>query len=168
MRILSITVLALFMSTGVAGAADPRFEFLERLEGTWTTPPEEGNPPRTFEFRVTAGGSAVEEREMVGTPMEMVTLYYLDGEDLAATHYCMIGNRPQLTASKTLENGTLRFSCAGKPGGAASHDEEHVHGWTMKLDREGRLHYAAELVKDGAVSETPAFVLSRQTETASR
>jgi hypothetical protein len=129
---------------------------------------EDGAPGMLFEFRVTAGGHAVEEREMIGTPMEMVTLYHLRDEELVATHYCALGNQPRMKAETKFTNRSLVFSCDGIPGNAKSHDEEHVHGWSMKLDHEGRLHYDAELVKEGKVSEAPRMVLTRHIETAAR
>jgi hypothetical protein len=154
---------------GAAAAKDPRFDFLKRLEGTWvSTSGDDEMSGGVFEFRVTAGGHAVEEREMVGTPMEMVTLYHMDGKELAATHYCMLGNQPHLTAAEKVVDDTLSFSCTGTPGNAGSHDEEHVHGWSMRLAEDGRLHYTAELVKNGEVTEAPALVLTRQTEAARR
>jgi hypothetical protein len=150
-------------------AADERFEFLKRLAGTWVAPEGYGDAPGgPFEFRVTAGGHAVEEREMVGTPMEMVTLYHLEGTDLVATHYCMMGNRPRMEAERGITDGTLVFSCAGKPGGARTHAEEHVHGWSMRLDDDGRLHYEAQMAKDGKVTEKHTVVLTRERETAAR
>jgi hypothetical protein len=154
---------------GAPPVQDPRFEFLKRLAGSWVSPSvEEGMPESTVEFRVTAGGHAVEEREFLGTPMEMVTLYHLEGKELVATHYCMIGNRPRLTAAREVIDDTLTFSCAGKPGGAQSHTDEHVHGWSMRLANDGRLFYSAQLVKAGEVSEVPELVLTRQQETAGR
>ena len=149
--------------------ADPRFEFLKSLEGTWTGPPlSEGMPEGVFEFRVTAGGHAVEEREMIGTPMEMVTIYHMRGKDLVATHYCMLGNQPRLIASEQVVDRTLSFACAGTPGNAASHDEEHVHGWSMHLGEDGQLRYKAELVKDGKPTAAPDVLLTRSRNTASR
>ena len=154
---------------GAAQPQDPRFDFLKRLAGTWVgEAAEPGKPANTVEFHVTAGGHAVEEREFVGTPMEMVTLYHVEGQELVATHYCMIGNRPRLTAARKVVDDTLAFSCAGKPGGAASHDDEHVHSWSLRLEDDGRLLYSAELVKAGKVTEAPALVLTRQEETARR
>jgi hypothetical protein len=177
-RIMILGLAALFCAAaavagdshehGAAAPTDPRFEFLKGLAGTWvgkTSMPE--MPETTYEFRVTAGGTAVEEREMVGTPMEMVTLYHMRGDELVATHYCMLGNQPRMNASK-LVGDSLSFACDGTPGNARSHDEEHVHGWTMRLEKDGSLHYAAELVKKGQVTEAPSIVLTRQTETASR
>jgi len=148
---------------------DPRFEFLKRLEGSWTgESPVDGSPGGIFEFHVTAGGHAVEEREMVGTPMEMVTLYYMRGKQLVATHYCMLGNQPELEASRKVVDDTLAFTCNGTPGNASSHDDAHVHGWSMRIDDEGRLVYDAELHEGGKVSEAPSVILTRQQETASR
>ena len=30
----------------------------------------------------------------------------------------------------------LTFDCAGTPGNAASHDDEHVHGWAIRLGQD--------------------------------
>jgi hypothetical protein len=150
-------------------AADPRFEFLKRLAGTWvgTLGGADGGD-HSVEFRVTAGGHAIEEREMVGTPMEIVTLYHLEGKDLVANHYCMLGNRPRLTAAEQVVDDALTFACDGRPGNTRSHDEEHVHAWTIRNDRDGRLTYTAELRKEGRVTETHEVALARRIEKASR
>ena len=63
---------------------------------------------------------------------------------------------------------TLSFDCAGKPGNSASHDDQHVHGWSMHRQQDGTLHYTAEIVKQGEVTEAPDFVLTRQDRMASR
>lgn len=148
---------------GPAPSTDPRFEFLKSLAGTWVSEPGgEGMPPGKTEFRVTAGGHAVEEREFAGTPMEMVTLYYMEGADLVATHYCMLGNQPKLKAADRVVDGRLDFACAGTPGGAASHDEEHVHGWSIARRADGTVQYDARLVKAGDVTMAPSFLLTRK------
>ncbi len=154
--------LAMIGGLAVADPApDPRFEFLKGLAGTWVGTGLGDEEEGVYEFRVTAGGHAVEEREMVGSPHEMLTIYHMEGSDLVATHYCMLGNRPRMTA-RPLADGELTFSCDGEPGGAASHTEHHVHGWAMKLDSKDRLHYSAELVEAGKVTHAPKLVLSRR------
>ena len=179
MRKLVIPALVVLVGAAWVGADDshpappaiddPRFDFLKRLVGTWSGPShDESMPQETFEFRLTAGGTAIEEREMIGSPMEMLTVYHMDGKDLVGTHYCILGNQPRVVAARRVEDDTLAFACSGKPGNSGSHDQEHVHGWTMRLDGEGKLHYAAELVKDGNVTEAPSMVLTRQEQTASR
>lgn len=173
---LSIVAAVLFLMSAplVAGdhpeaSADSRMEFLKSLAGRWSAPAQEGSEGESlFEFRVTAGGTAVEEREFVGSPQEMMTVYYMDGDDLVATHYCMLGNQPRARAVKTSAKSALRFDCDGIPGNAASHDEKHIHGWSIELADDGVLHYRAALVENGKVAEEPTFALTRVERSAAR
>ena len=152
-----------------APADDPRFEFLKSLAGTWVVEPGPGEPGGGIvEFRVTAGGHAVEEREMVGTPMEMLTVYNMDGQDLRATHFCLLGNQPRVTAAPRLVNGSLSFLCDGHPGNTRSHAEEHVHGWAIQRNDDDTVVLTGEVMKDGTSTEAPRFVVTRQPETATR
>ena len=155
---------------GPAASNDPRLEFLKSLAGTWVVAsgPDEMHGESVFEFRITAGGHAVEEREMAGSPMEMLTVYNMDGNDLVATHFCMLGNQPHMVAAKRIENDSLSFACDGKPGNTHSHADEHVHGWAIQRDGDDKLVLSGELMKDGKASEAPRFVLTRQQASASR
>src|SRR5262245_49395135 len=49
-------------------------------------------------YKVTSGGTAVVETIDPGGPHEMVTVIHPDGDALLLTHYCMIGNQPQMKA----------------------------------------------------------------------
>jgi hypothetical protein len=151
-------------------STDPRMEFLMGLAGTWVVAsgPEEMPGDSVWEFRITAGGHAVEEREMAGSPMEMLTIYNMDGNELVATHFCMLGNQPHMVASRRVENDSLSFACDGKPGNTHSHDEQHVHGWTIQRDGDDKLILSGELSENGKTSEAPRFVLARQSEAGSR
>jgi len=169
MRLLIAATLLLLMNAPLLAddgqahpPADARLEFLKSLAGSWSAPAHEGAVGESlFEFRVTAGGTAIEEREFVGTAHEMMTVYYMDGGELKATHYCMLGNQPRARAAKSESKSELRFDCDGVPGNSASHDEMHIHGWTLKLNDDGVLHYHAALVENGKVNEEPTFVLNR-------
>jgi hypothetical protein len=177
MRIVMMALAIFWGASAVAGGdehaahaapADARFDFLKQLAGRWVAPGEGGQPGGAFEFRVTAGGHAVEEREFVGTPMEMMTVYHLEGRQLVANHYCMIGNRPRFAAAAEIVDDTLAFACAGRPGGARSHDDEHVHAYTLRLDDAGHLHMTAQMAQDGEVTEQHDIVLTRERESAAR
>ena len=37
---------------------------------------------------------------------EMITMYHPDGDGLALTHYCMLGNQPRMKASKDQKPGS--------------------------------------------------------------
>lgn len=96
----SVTAGALMVLTffgANAYAANPAFEKLETLAGTWDatmlTPDGEKT---TVEYRLAAGGAVVMERMFAGSPHEMINMYTVDGDALLATHYCSSGNQPTL------------------------------------------------------------------------
>jgi len=75
----------------------PAFEKLKTLVGEWDGKLEDGSTGRAT-YRLTAGGSVLEETIMPGQPTEMVTLYHPDGESVMATHYCEAKNQPRMRA----------------------------------------------------------------------
>ncbi|MEM7627070.1 MAG: hypothetical protein AAF333_15850 [Planctomycetota bacterium] len=113
--------------------AHPLFDQFKTLEGTWTgtvTHGENGEAqPATVTYRLTAGGTALMETVFAGTPMEMVSMYYLDGDNLKMTHYCLANNQPTMVAVADPEsNGKvvhLRFdSITNMPDPNAMHMHE--------------------------------------------
>ncbi len=71
-----------------------------------------------------------------GTDHEMMTLYYVQGSDVLATHYCSMGNRPQfkLDSSKSSLK-ELVFNFDGGSGFDPGKDN-YIHD--AKLDFGGR------------------------------
>ena len=95
-----------------AGYVPPKpsaeLEQIKALEGRWEgESPEKGQEGKlaTVEYRLTSGGSAVEEKLSAGTPHEMVSMYHDVNGKLSMEHYCMMGNQPHLE---------LKSSSAGK------------------------------------------------------
>ena len=93
--------LALFTFTSLAAHAavtpEQAFGAIKSLKGDWHGPAAmKGMPPSHSVFRVTAGGSAVEETIFPGSPMEMLSVYHMDKGNLLMTHYCAIGNQPRM------------------------------------------------------------------------
>ena len=62
-----------------------------------------------IEYRLTAGGSVIQETINSGSPMEMVTMYHDRGGQLSLTHYCMLGNQPRMDFTGT-SDGKLNFA----------------------------------------------------------
>jgi hypothetical protein len=110
-------VLGLLFSLPFAGAsghaaetpdpkADLAFAHLAALVGEWRT--EDGKEALVYEL--TAGGTALLERETAEGRPAMITLYHRDRDRLMLTHYCMAGNQPRMVARPfDPANGELVF-----------------------------------------------------------
>lgn len=84
--------------------SSPELNRIKSLAGRWKTETNLFGKQETLytEYEVTANGSAVLERIFPGTPNEMISVYYDDDNGkLAMTHYCIMGNRPTMTLSKS-------------------------------------------------------------------
>lgn len=93
---LSLFATATFAALPAITPADA-FAAIKKLQGDWRGPAMmKGMPPARSVFRVTAGGSAVEEMIFPGTKMEMLSVYHMDKGNLLLTHYCALGNQPQM------------------------------------------------------------------------
>ena len=97
----TLLTLALIATATLAAEAavtpDAAFASIKKLQGDWRGPAMmKDMPPSRSVFRVTAGGSAVEETIFPGTKMEMVSVYHMDKGNLLMTHYCMLGNQPRM------------------------------------------------------------------------
>ncbi len=134
------TLLALVFATTAAFAAEPAitatdaFAAIKKLQGDWRgVPMMKGMPAARSIYRLTAGGSAVEETIFPGTQMEMVFVYHMDKGDLLMTHYCMLGNQPQLkfNARKSTPSD-LYFDFAGGTNLNPRRDA-HMHSLHLTL-----------------------------------
>jgi hypothetical protein len=76
-------------------------------------------------YRLTGGGTAVEETIFPGEPFEMTTMYHLDGERLVLTHYCASGNQPHMEATKESTPEKMVFECTSVSN-LKSPDADHM------------------------------------------
>jgi hypothetical protein len=67
----------------------------------------------------------VVETMFAGTPGEMVTMYYLEGNELVLVHYCTAGNQPKMKLETPPEASELSFKCIG--GTNMTEDDSHMH-----------------------------------------
>ena len=150
-----------------AAVASAQFERIKGLAGAWSGTFGEGAEAGAGEtgFRVTAGGSVVEERLFPGTPQEMVTMYHLDGGELVLTHYCAARNQPRMVArsgAADRDSKTIRFDFASLGNGDAAKDG-HMHQAEITIDGDS-LKTAWTFFVEGKPAEVARFDLRRKAQ----
>lgn len=160
-------LLAIATTSATANAPAPaktgsaEFERLKSLVGTWEGKADMGQGPidMTVHFRLLAGGSVLEERVFVGTPNEMVTMYYEKNGKLALTHYCVMGNQPGMVL-KSSDAKTLRFdfdtACGINPA-----RESHMHALAIRFDDSETITTTCKAFIDGRELPESLTVLKR-------
>ena len=147
------------MPQTLAGSA--QLQQVKRLAGRWegTSQQEGAAEEPAAEYRVTSGGSAVVETLFPGTPHEMVSVYH-DGRDgkLTMTHYCMLGNQPELVLVGSSDQ-QLELSLA--PGSPIPPAEQHMHALTIAWTDSDHLTQAWTCHKDGTADSSVTIRLSR-------
>jgi len=157
-KITSICATLLLASAVCLNASEPpqpkpgsaAFERMKTLAGTWQgkTDMGQGRPVDiTVQFRLLAGGTVLEERCFPGTPNEMITMYYDQGDKLALTHYCVMGNRPgMLLKSSDAKSLTFDFD---KTCGINPAKESHMHALTIRFDDPDTYSSSCKAIMDG-------------------
>ena len=132
------SLMMLALVAGLAGArrvtAQPAgveaFAQLKALAGHWEEQKTSENKS-TLDLELTSGGTTLLEKfRMVdrGKPVEMITMYYLDGGQVKLTHYCMAGNQPTMRGSYAPETKTLTF--------------DFENATNLKSANDGHMHHA--------------------------
>jgi hypothetical protein len=131
-KVLAVVAVLLFTLAGksarAGGNGTEAFEKLKGLVGHWETDKTNMNKG-TLDVELTSGGTAVMEKfRMVedGKPVEMVTLYYLDGDQVRLTHYCMAGNQPTMRGTYSPESKAITFDFLSATN-MKSADDGHMH-----------------------------------------
>ena len=132
---------------GLGPLAFERLEFLlGEWRGThqWSGAIQSDAGPVVATYALTGNGSAIIENLGDGKAIWMTTVYYVEGEELVANHYCT-HNQPRLRASG-LEGESLRFELTDISN-LDTLDEGHVHRIEL-LSREAKrlslvFHYLA-------------------------
>lgn len=116
--------------------AHPLFDQFKALEGRWEGTITQGDggeaQPAVVTYRLTAGGSALVETIAPGTPMEMVSVYHLDGDDLKMTHYCLANNQPTMIATPGEEDHVVHLEFESITN-MADPDAMHMHDATFEF-----------------------------------
>jgi len=149
--------------TDTAKTDSAEFARMKTLIGSWTGKADMGQGliDMTIQYRLLAGGSVLEERCFVGTPNEMVTMYYDQDGKLAMTHYCVFGNRPSMKIKST-DTKTIKFdfdaTCGINPA-----KESHMHALSITFDDADTITTSCKAMMDGKEMEEKPTTLKRVT-----
>jgi len=116
-------------SSAAPGSAEA-FAQLKSLIGHWEEQKPSDNKS-TLDIELTSGGTALLEKLHAveqGKPVEMITMYYLDGGQLKLTHYCMAGNQPTMRGTYAPDTKTLTF--------------DFENATNLKSPNDGHMHHA--------------------------
>ena len=144
----------------------PEFERMKALLGTWTGKADMGQGPveMKVEYRLIAGGSVLEERIAPGTPMEMVSMYFDKAGKLAMTHYCMLGNRPEM-ALKSSDAKSITFDLDAACCSFDTKKESHMCGTTITFVGPDTFSSSCKAVIDGKPAPEHETVFTRVKKT---
>jgi hypothetical protein len=142
--------------------ADIAFDRIKALAGEWqvaSAPEGHHEMSGNVTYKVTAGGNAVIETVFGGSDHEMVTLYYVEGDDLMLTHYCILHNRPTMKAEKSDKLDKIAFSCQK---GDKIEGEDHMHAVTFTFPDADHLKADWVMYKGGKPESSHPFELVRK------
>jgi hypothetical protein len=171
LRIVSRYCLTLGLGLGLAfssakaapaGGVEAKTAFarMKSLSGDWAGPKMMGTH-LNMNFRVIAAGSAVLATCFAGTPNEMITVYYLNGDKLVQTHYCMLGNQPRMRLNpKKSSADTLVFEFAG--GDNIRSTKMNMHGETLRFIGRNKIEMTCTGEEKGKPSGAHSSVLVRK------
>lgn len=164
-KILSVVSLAVAMtparSPAAPGGGAEAFEKLKALVGHWEEQQASATKAK-LDIQLTSGGSAVVEHSSMvldGHPVDMITMYYLDGDQVRLTHYCSAGNQPTMRGTYTPETKTLTFDFVGATN-LKSPDDGHMHHavYTFLDNNHMRQVWTFQKDQKDAFSEETTFV----------
>jgi len=168
MKTIRFAMTILLVSSAAYGAdakpadtidAKAAFAKLKSLVGEWQGDGPGGRVRVTYSL--TAGGTALLEREEFEKMPEMVTLYHLDGKRLLLTHYCMAGNQPRMEAiSFDPAKGEIKFRFLDVTN-LASPAAAHMKNATLRILDGQRMSSDWEYFVDGQFKETHGMQLTK-------
>jgi hypothetical protein len=166
-----LSVVALTSSAADEKKADrrapeksPGLEKFKQLAGEWVGKEVSGlNPGQEVRviYKVTSAGSAVVETLLPGGEHEMVTVIHADGDDLALTHYCALGNQPHMKTKGKIDGDKFAFKFVGASN-LKSEKEMHMHDVTYTFIDLDTLKTEWTHYDDGKPAGTVVFELKRK------
>src|SRR5262245_37030751 len=146
-----------------AHTESPALERFAKLAGEWVGKGMHGDIGHETRvvYKVTAGGSAVVETIDPGSDHEMITVIHPDGDSLLLTHYCMLGNQPQMRAKPKAGDNKVAFEFV-KATNLKSDKEMYMRSVTFTFVDQDTLKAEWTNYNDGKEAGKAVFELKRK------
>jgi hypothetical protein len=144
-------------------AKSPGLERFTHLAGEWVGKGVHGDMEHEARvvYKVTSGGSAVVETIDPGGAHEMITVIHPDGDSLLLTHYCMLGNQPQMKAKPKPGENKVAFEFL-KATNMKSEKEMHMRSVIFTFVDKDNLKAEWTSYNDGKDAGKSVFTLKRK------
>ena len=140
----------------------PNFLRLKTLVGTWEglNKMHGGEEQKmTIEYSLSSNGSALVEKLFSGTPQEMISVYHEHKGKLTMTHYCMLGNQPDLDLISVKDN-VMEFDLS-ESSDIDQAAEDHMHSLKVTFVDDNTIQQDWLDYKNGVAGEISTFKFSR-------
>lgn len=156
---LSVVAAAEPNSVNVSAAA---FAKLQSLAGDWSgTVVTKGTGPKAaVQYRLIGNKSTVVEALFPGTPHEMVTMYHRNGDRVVLTHFCAMGNQPEMELSPESTADELKFTFTGGDNIEPA-KSTHMHSGSIRFVSADEIEMHWTVWQDGKAAGTNDFFLQR-------
>ena len=147
---------------GVPVSHSKDFEKMKDLVGTWVGKADMGKGMEQLRvtYELTSAGNAIVERFAAGKPHEMVTVYHDFNGKLVMTHYCSLGNQPNMELRNPGETN-MTFILSEKNPGLVSLNETHMHALTIAFDNKDSITHTWTLFDKGVRKSEVTVKLER-------
>ena len=133
------------------------------LAGEWSGKGMHGDTAHEVKvvYKVTSGGSAVVETIDPDSDHEMITVIHPDGDSLLLTHYCMLGNQPQMRAKPKAGDKKVAFEFV-KVTNTKSDKDMYMHDVTFTFVDKDTLRTEWTNYNEGKAAGKATFELKRK------
>jgi hypothetical protein len=168
--VVLLTIASCFIAFSAAQAdkkepakKSPGLELFAKLAGEWVGKGTHGDDAHEVRvvYKVTSGGSAVVETIAPGTEHEMITVIHPDGDSLLLTHYCMLGNQPQMKAKPKADDKKVAFEFV-KATNLTSDKDMYMHDVTYTFVDNDTLKTEWTNYNEGKAAGKAVFEMKRK------
>ena len=128
------------------------FDKLRALAGVYRTA-EEPTKAARIEYELWSKDSAVVEKWLMASGSREFTVFYMDGEELLATHYCAIGVQSTMRLKTPVENQTCEFDVIATTN-LTSQASAHNSGFDYRFNVDGSIDRREVWTKNGKQTES--------------